>query len=56
MQLSCGLIKRLSQYSSHPIHLRFVTAFKKSNELCHMHCMQSIDLCVHMLSMCVYVC
>lgn len=55
-QLSCGLIKRLPQYSSHPIHLRFLTAFKKSHELCHMRHMQSIDLSVCTYALCVCVC
>lgn len=53
-QLSCGLIKRLPQYSSHPIDLRFVTAFKKSHELCHVHHMQAIDLSVCTYAVCVY--
>lgn len=55
MQLSCGLIKRLPQYSSQPIHLRFVTAFRKSHELCHVHHMQSIDLSVCAYAACVCV-
>lgn len=56
MQLSYGLIKRLPRYSSHPVYLRFVTAFKKSHELCHVHHMQSIDVSVCTYAVCVYVC
>lgn len=55
-QLSCGLIKRLPWYSSHQIYLRFVTAIKKSHELCHVHHMQSIDLSVCTYAVCVCMC